>query len=90
MVYDAHKTLSRRIVTCKVLRDKVFRIATYPKYDRHQQELAPMASTFINKTSRNSNIHTGTNIISEYQELANEIHRTITSQNFKNAKYIHV
>ena len=38
-----------KIYVIKVLRDKAFNIAKYPKYDRYQRGLASMAYTFFDK-----------------------------------------
>ena len=40
MLYVDFKDLNRRIIACKVLRDKAFNIAKDPKYDGYERELA--------------------------------------------------
>ena len=42
MAYGKWKDLARRTQSDKVLRDKAFKIASDPKYDGHQRELASM------------------------------------------------
>ena len=52
----------------KVLRAKVFKIASDPKYDGYQRGLASMVYKFIDKKSSGSGVYTDPN----YQ-LANEL-----------------
>ena len=47
MAYGNFKDLSRRSAFEKVLRDKGFNIAKYPKYDGYQRGLAPMVCKFL-------------------------------------------
>ena len=49
MAYEDFKDLPRRIVTGKVLRNKSFNIAKYPKYDGYQHELASMIYNFFDR-----------------------------------------
>ena len=56
----------------KVLRAKVFKIASDPKYDGYQRGLASMVYKFINKKSSGSGVYTDPN----YQ-LANELQSQI-------------
>ena len=49
MRYRGFKDLARRAAYDKVLRDKVFNIAKYPKYDGYQRGLASMVLKFLIK-----------------------------------------
>ena len=46
MVYGDFKDLKRRTAADKVLRDKTFNIAKYPKYDEYQRDLASIIYKF--------------------------------------------
>ena len=54
MAYGKPKDLAKRTQPNKVVRDKAFKIASDPKYDVYQRELASMFSKFFNKTSSES------------------------------------
>ena len=69
MAYGKAKDLVRRIQSDKVLRDKVFKIASDSKYDGYQRELASMVYKYFDKKSKASGITNESN----YQ-LANELH----------------
>ena len=47
MAYGKSKDLVKRTQSNKVLRDKAFKIACYPKYDGYQRGLASMVYTYI-------------------------------------------
>ena len=49
MAYGKSKDLAKRLQSDKVLRDKAFKIASDPKYDGYQRELASMVYKFFNK-----------------------------------------
>ena len=72
MAYGKTKDLKRRTQSDKVLRDKAFKIASNPKYDGYQREVAAMVYKFFDKTSK------GRCIINEpnYQ-LGNELHKPV-------------
>ena len=72
MAYGKAKDLVRRTQSDKVLRDKVFKIASDPKYDGYQRGLASMVHKFFYKKSKGSGIINESN----YQ-LANELHKSI-------------
>ena len=72
MAYGKTKDLVKRTQSDKVLKDKAFKIASDPKYDGYQRELASMVYKFFDKTSSGSGIVNGTNY-----ELANEFHKPI-------------
>ena len=72
MAYGKAKDLVRRTQSDKVLRDKVFKIASDPKYDGYQRGLASMVYNFFDKKSK------GRGIINESNyQLANELHQPI-------------
>ena len=68
------KDIKRRTQSNKVLKDKVFAIASNPKYDGYQRGLASMVYKFFDKKSKGSGIN---NEIKENQQLANELHKPI-------------
>ena len=72
MAYGKSKDLTKRTQSGKVLRDKAFKIASDPKYDGYQRELASVVYKFFNKKTRGSGIANEPN----YQ-LANEHHKPI-------------
>ena len=72
----------RRTQSDKVLRDKAFEIASNPKYDGYQIGLASMVFKFFDKNTKRSGIKSISN-----QQLANELHKTITRK-FKKRKVI--
>ena len=80
MAYGESKDLARRTEPDKVLRDKVFKIASNPKYDGYERELASMVYNFFDKKSSESGVATEPN----YQ-FANELHRQIIRK-FKRRK----
>ena len=80
MAYVKSKDLAKRTQSDKVLRDKAFKIASDPKYDRYQRGLASMVYKFFDKKSSGSGVATEPN----YQ-LANELHRQIIRK-FKRRK----
>ena len=80
MAYGKSKNLAKRTQSDKVIRDKSFKIASDPKYDRYQRGLASMVYKFFDKKFRESGVATET----DYQ-LANELHRQIT-KNFRRKK----
>ena len=80
MAYGDFKDLKRRTQSDKVLKDKVFAIASNPKYDGYQRGLPLMVYNFIEKKSKGSG-----NEIKENQQLANELHKPIIRK-FKKSK----
>ena len=72
MAYGKSKDLTKRTQSGKVLRDKAFKIASDPKYDGYQRELASVVYKFFNKKTSGSGIANERN----YQ-LANEHHKPI-------------
>ena len=74
------KDLVRRTQSYKVLRDKVFKIASDPKYDGYQRGLASAVYKFFDKKYSGSGITNKPN----YQ-LADELHKPIIKK-FKKRK----
>ena len=58
LAYEDFKDLARRTASDKVLRDKTFNTAKYPKYDTYQRGLASMVYTFSDKKSGGSSVNT--------------------------------
>ena len=56
MAYRDFKDLKRKTASDKILRDKAFNIAKYPKYDGYQRRLASMVYKFFNKKSKSGGI----------------------------------
>ena len=56
IAYGDFKDLKRRTAFDKILRDKAFNIAKYPKYDGYQRGLASMVCRFFDKKSSGSGI----------------------------------
>ena len=82
MAYGKSKDLVKRTQSDKVLRDKVFKIASDPKYDGCQRGLASMVYKFFDKKSKGSGIINESN----YQ-LANELHKPIIKKLKKRKVY---
>ena len=74
------KDLARRTASDKVLGDKAFNIAKYPKYDGYQRGLVSMVYKFFDKKSKGS----GFNIeVKHNEQLVKELHKTIIRNFFK-------
>ena len=56
IAHGKSKDLAERTQSDKVLRDKAFKIASNPKYDGYQRELASMVYNFFDKKSSGSGI----------------------------------
>ena len=82
MAYGKSKDLAKRTQSGKVLRDKVFRIASDPKYYGYQRGLAQMVYKFFDKKSSGSGIVNEPN----YQ-MADELHKPITRKIEKRKVY---
>ena len=81
MAYN-FKDLKRRTYSDKILKNKVFKIASDPKYDGYERGLASMVYKFFDKKSKGASIK---NKIKENQQLANELHKPIVRK-FKKRK----
>ena len=76
--YSDSKDLTKRTVADKMLRNKAFNIAKYPKYDGYQRGLASMVYKFFDKKSKGSGAkHVNTKLIPQNQQLAEELHKPI-------------
>ena len=80
--YADHKDLINRTEAVKVLRDKVYDIASNPKYDGYQRGLASMVYKFFDKKSTGSGIATSS-------ILADECHKPIIRKFNKRKVYSH-
>ena len=83
MAYAKSKDLAKRTESDKVLRDKVFGIASDPKDDGHQRGQALMVNKFFDKKSSSGS---GVANKPNYQ-LAYELHRQITRKFRKRKVY---
>ena len=72
MLYVDFKDLNRRIIACKVLRDKALNIAKDLKYDGYERGLA---SQFINFFKEKPSGGTVKNEIISNKELSVELHK---------------
>ena len=80
LAYGKSITLGKRTRAYKVLRDKAFKIASDPKYDGYQRELASMVYKFFYKKSRGSGVAASLaskSVTKPNHQLANELHRQI-------------
>ena len=85
MAYGKSKDLVKRTRSDKVLRDKVFKIASNPKYDGYKRGLASMVYTFFDKKSK------GRGIADEFNDqLANELHKPIIKKLKKEKCILHL
>ena len=82
LAYSKSKDLVKRTQSDKALRDKVFKIASDPKYDGYQRGLASMVYKFFDKKSKGSGINEP-----NYQ-LANELHKPIIRKLKKKSLFI--
>ena len=84
MAYGDFKHLKRRTASDKILRDKAFNIATNPKCDGYQRDLASMVYKFFDKRLTGSSV----NISLEFNEqLAKELHKPIIKKFKKRTVY---
>ena len=82
MAYDKSKDVAKRSQSDKVLRDKVFKIASDAKYDGYQRRIASMVYKIFDKKYSGSGIANEPN----YQ-LANELHKPIIKKFNKRKVY---
>ena len=82
MAYGKSKDLIKRTQSDKVLREKAFKIASDPKYDRYQRGLASMVYKFFDKNL--VEVVLLNQIISWQMKFINWL-----LENFKKEKYIH-
>ena len=73
MAYGDFKDLKKRTTTDKVLRDKAFNFAKYPKYDEYQRGLASMVYKVFDKKTAGS----GVKSTPQNEQLADELHKPI-------------
>ena len=84
MAYGKYKDLEKKAQSDKILKDKVFEVATNPKYDGYQRGLASMVYKFFDKKSKGTGIK---NEIKESQQLANELHKPMVRKFKKREVY---
>ena len=73
LAYGNFKDLAKRTAADKVLRDKVFKVASDQKYDGYQRGLASMVYKFFDEKSQGSGLLSN----KENIQLANELHKPI-------------
>ena len=79
--YGLSEDLIKRTQSDKVLKEKAFKIASNPKYDRYQRGLASMVYKFFDKKSALLDKSKGSGIINErIYQLANERHKLIINK----------
>ena len=87
--YADHKDLINRTEANKVLRDKVYDIASNPEYDGYQRGLASMVYKIFDKKSMGSGIATtGPSALARSSSiLADELHKPVTKKFNKRKVY---
>ena len=88
-----NEDLTKRTVADKILKNKAFDIAKDPKYDGYQRGLASMVYKFFDskvaspdkKSVGSGAKHVNTKLISQNEQLANELHKPIIRK-FKKRK----
>ena len=81
MAYGKSKDLAKRTQSDKVLRDKAFKIASDPKYDRYQRGLASMVYKFFDKKSSGSCFATN-QIITWQMSFINQLLKNLRKEKF--------
>ena len=81
--YSDSKDLTKITVADKILKNRAFDIAKDPKYDGYQRGLASIVYKFFDSKVSGS----GTKLIPENEQLANELHKPIIRK-FEKKKYI--
>ena len=84
--YSDSKDLTKRTVADKILKNKAFDIAKYPKYDGYQRGLASMVYKFFDskvaspdkKSVGSGAKRVNTKLISQKEQIADELHKPIT------------
>ena len=86
MAYGDFKDITRRIASDKILCDKAFHIAKYPKYDGYQHRLASTIYNILIKRLQLKQLKIKLCLIKNF--LKNSAKQLL--QNLKNEKYIHL
>ena len=81
--YSDRKDLTRRTIADKNLKNRAFDIAKDPKYDGYQRGLASMVYKFFDSKMSGR----GAKLISQNDQLANELHKPVIRK-FEKEKYI--
>ena len=71
--YSDSKDLTKRTIADKIKKKRAFNIAKDPKYDGYQRGLASMVYNFFDSKVSGS----GAKLITENEQLANELHKPI-------------
>ena len=85
--YADHKDLINRTKPDKVLRDKVYNIASNPKYDGYQRDLASMVYTFFDKMPMGSGTVKPSSLESSSSILVGELHKPVIKKYNKRKVY---
>ena len=86
--YSDSKDLTKRTVADKILKNKAFDIAKYPKYDGYQRGLASMVYNFFDSkvaSPDKKSVGSGAKLIPQNEQLADELHKPIIRK-FKKRK----
>ena len=86
--YSDSKDLTKRSVADKILKNKAFDIAKYPKYDGYQRGLASMVYNFFDSkvaSPDKKSVGSGAKLIPQNEQLADELHKPIIRK-FKKRK----
>ena len=86
MAYGDFKDLTRRTASDKILRDKAFHIAKYPKYDGYQHRLASTVYSFLIKRLQLKQLKIKLCLI---KNLRKNYPKQLL-ESLKNKKYIHL
>ena len=82
--YADHKDLINRTEADKVLRDKVYDIASNPKYDGYQRGLASMVYKFFDKKSTGSGFKSSSILVDElHKPIINKFNKRKVYSQFK-------
>ena len=93
MAYGGFKDLAKITASDKVLRDKEFNIAKYPKYDRYQRRLTSMVHKYFDKKSASlpdksvSGSGVANNEIKQNWQLREELHKPVIRKFWKRTDY---
>ena len=96
--YSDNKDLTKRTVADKILKNKAFDIAKDPKYNGYQRGLASMVYNFFDskiaspdkKSIGNGVKHVNTKLISQNEQLAEELHKPIIRKLKKNKSIFNI
>ena len=88
MAYNKFKYLEKRTQSEIVLKNKVSKIATNPKYNGYERRLASMVYKFFDKKSRGAGLKENQGNFLQNSQLADELHKPIIRKLKKKEKFI--